>query len=57
MNVPEHEKVSALRSLLANDAIEDIHVELANLEQVYQHYLKQAHEINQVVDAKQEQQA
>ncbi|TPH17323.1 ABC transporter ATP-binding protein [Litorilituus lipolyticus] len=39
LNVPEAEKISVLKTLLGFDNIEDIHVESANLEQVYQHYL------------------
>jgi len=37
--VPEHEKLSVLRQLLSHDGLEDLHVEAANLEQVYQHFL------------------
>jgi Cu-processing system ATP-binding protein len=39
--VPEQDKLSTLRQLLAYDSIKDIEVEKANLEQVYQHYLSQ----------------
>jgi len=37
--VPEHEKLSVLKQLLSLDELDDIHVESANLEQVYQHFL------------------
>lgn len=37
--VPEKDKLSVLRQLLAYDTISDVQVESANLEQVYQHYL------------------
>jgi Cu-processing system ATP-binding protein len=37
--VPEHEKLSVLKQLLSLDGLDDIHVESANLEQVYQHFL------------------
>jgi len=37
--VPEHEKLSVLKQLLSHDALEDLQVETANLEQVYQHFL------------------
>jgi len=37
--VPEKNKLSALKQLLKLDDLEDIHVESANLEQVYQHFL------------------
>ncbi len=37
--VPEHEKLSVLKQLLNLDGLDDIHVESANLEQVYQHFL------------------
>ncbi|RHW76220.1 ABC transporter ATP-binding protein [Colwellia sp. RSH04] len=39
LNVPEAEKISVLKTLLGFEHIEDVHVESANLEQVYQHYL------------------
>ncbi len=37
--VPEHEKLSVLKQLLNLNELDDIHVESANLEQVYQHFL------------------
>jgi Cu-processing system ATP-binding protein len=39
LHVPEQEKLATLRHLLALDSLDDIHVEAANLEQVYQYYL------------------
>lgn len=39
--VPEQDKLSTLKQLLSYDAMEDIQVESANLEQLYQHYLSQ----------------
>ncbi|WNC69105.1 ABC transporter ATP-binding protein [Thalassotalea nanhaiensis] len=39
--VPEQDKLSTLRQLLSYDAMDDIQVEPANLEQLYQHYLTQ----------------
>ena len=44
--VPEHEKLSVLRQLLSLNGLDDIHVESANLEQVYQHFLAE-HELLQ----------
>ena len=43
--VPEEEKITILRELLSNHALEDVHVEPANLEQVYQFYLTK-HELD-----------
>ncbi len=43
--VPEQEKLAVLRELLSLEGIDDIHVESANLEQVYQHFLSK-HETN-----------
>jgi len=37
--VPEHEKLSVLKQLLSHEGLDDLHVEAANLEQVYQHFL------------------
>jgi Cu-processing system ATP-binding protein len=37
--VPEQEKLSVLKQLLSLNALDDIQVESANLEQVYQHFL------------------
>jgi len=37
--VPEHEKLSVLKQLLNHEGLDDLHVETANLEQVYQHFL------------------
>lgn len=42
--VPEQEKLSVLKQLLSLEGLNDIHVESANLEQVYQHFLEQ-HEL------------
>ena len=39
LHVPEQDKLATLRHLLSHDALADIHVEPANLEQVYQYYL------------------
>lgn len=39
LHVPEQKKIATLRHLLANETLHDIHVEPANLEQVYQYYL------------------
>jgi len=44
--VPEHEKLSVLKQLLSHDGLDDLQVETANLEQVYQHFLG-LHEDNQ----------
>lgn len=41
--VPEAEKLTTLRQLLAYEALQNIDVEPANLEQVYQYYLTQYH--------------
>tara|TARA_R110002167_G_scaffold50547_5_gene147152 strand:- start:3882 stop:4880 length:999 start_codon:yes stop_codon:yes gene_type:complete len=37
--VPEHEKLMVLKQLLNFNGLDDIHVESANLEQVYEHFL------------------
>ncbi len=37
--VPEHEKLMVLKQLLSHEGLDDLHVETANLEQVYQHFL------------------
>lgn len=42
--VPEQEKIVVLKQLLSLDGLDDIHVESANLEQVYQHFLEK-HEL------------
>ena len=42
--VPEHEKLSVLKQLLNLNGLDDIHVESANLEQVYQYFLSK-HEL------------
>ncbi|SEK99569.1 Cu-processing system ATP-binding protein [Colwellia chukchiensis] len=42
LHVPAQEKLSVLRHLLAAQSLSDIHLESANLEQVYQYYLSQA---------------
>jgi len=41
LHVPEPNKLQVIRELMAYEAINDLHVEHANLEQVYQYYLKQ----------------
>lgn len=38
--VPEQEKLAVLKQLLSLDELDDIYVESANLEQVYQHFLE-----------------
>ncbi|WP_114324823.1 ABC transporter ATP-binding protein [Candidatus Colwellia aromaticivorans] len=43
--VPEQDKLAVLKQLLNLDGLDDIHVESANLEQVYQHFLEQ-HELD-----------
>lgn len=43
--VPEQEKLAVLKQLLSLDGLDDIHVESANLEQVYQHFLEK-HELD-----------
>lgn len=42
--VPEQEKLAVLKQLLSLEGLDDIHVESANLEQVYQHFLEK-HEL------------
>ncbi len=42
--VPEQEKLAVIKQLLALEGLNDIHVESANLEQVYQHFLEK-HEL------------
>jgi len=37
--VPEQDKLTVLKQLLSLEGLDDIHVESANLEQVYQHFL------------------
>jgi len=37
--VPEQEKLNVLKQLLSHEGLDDLHVETANLEQVYQHFL------------------
>jgi Cu-processing system ATP-binding protein len=44
--VPEQEKLTVLKKLLSLEGLNDIQVESANLEQVYQHFLEQ-HEFSQ----------
>ena len=39
LHVPEQNKLTTLKYLLSNESLHDIHVEPANLEQVYQYYL------------------
>jgi len=39
LHVPEQDKLAVLKQLLSYENIQDIHMESANLEQVYQHYL------------------
>ena len=43
--VPEQEKLAVLKQLLSLEELDDIHVESANLEQVYQHFLEK-HELD-----------
>lgn len=43
--VPEHEKLNVLKQLLSLNGLDDIQVESANLEKVYQHFLLQ-HELS-----------
>jgi Cu-processing system ATP-binding protein len=50
--VPEHEKLSVLKQLLNHDSLEDLQVETANLEQVYQHFLS-LHENTQQTNGEQ----
>ena len=38
--VPESEKITVLKQLLSNESLTDINVESANLEKLYQYYLK-----------------
>lgn len=49
--VPENEKISVLKTLLSLEGLDDIHVETANLEQVYQHFLA-LHESKHVANSK-----
>jgi len=44
--VPEQDKLAVLKRLLSLDGLNDIHVESANLEQVYQHFLLQHEQKN-----------
>ena len=44
--VPENEKLAVLKQLLSLNDLDDIQVESANLEQVYQHFLS-AHELSE----------
>ena len=46
--VPEHEKLMVLKQLLSLNGLDDIHVESANLEQVYQHFLSKHEQAQQV---------
>ena len=43
--MPENEKLSVLKQLLGLGELDDIHVESANLEQVYQHFLAEHEQI------------
>jgi len=43
--VPEQEKLAVLKQLLSLEGLDDLHVESANLEQVYQHFLEK-HELD-----------
>jgi len=52
--VPEHEKLSVLKQLLSLSGLDDIHVESANLEKVYQHFLLK-HELSEQELLKQKQ--
>ena len=49
--VPENEKLVVLKQLLSIDGLDDIHVESANLEQVYQHFLLK-HEHSEQIQSK-----
>jgi len=51
LHVPEQDKLATLRHLLAHDSLHDIHVEPANLEQVYQYYLSIDGQPSQVTKA------
>ena len=51
LRVPEQEKMQILRHLLTYSSIQDVNVEPANLEQVYQYFLQQTPEKNQSVNA------
>ncbi len=51
LQVSQHHKIDVLKHLLAKDAIVDIHVEQANLEQLYQFYLNGGHEPPQRIGA------
>ena len=52
--VPEHEKLAVLKQLLSIDGLDDIHIESANLEQVYQHFLEQHEQQLQQIQGAQE---
>lgn len=39
LHIPEKHKISAIKELMRYDTLSDIHVEPANLEQIYQHFL------------------
>ena len=52
--VPEHEKLAVLKQLLSIDGLDDIHIESANLEQVYQHFLVQYEQQLQQIQGAQE---
>ncbi|MEY8214434.1 MAG: ABC transporter ATP-binding protein [Colwellia sp.] len=43
--VPEQEKIKVLKQLLSHEGLDDLQVETANLEQVYQHFLSK-HELS-----------
>lgn len=43
--VPEQEKIDVLKQLLSHEGLDDLQVETANLEQVYQHFLSK-HELS-----------
>jgi len=52
LHVPEQDKLTTLRHLLSYEHLNDIHVEPANLEQVYQYFLaQQSSATNQQVGA------
>ncbi|GLO61910.1 copper ABC transporter ATP-binding protein [Vibrio sp. MACH09] len=42
LHIPEHLKMTTLKALLTHAALEDVQIENANLEQIYQHFLQQA---------------
>ena len=49
--VPENEKLVVLKQLLSLNGLDDIHIESANLEQVYQHFLSEHERATQEIDS------